>query len=77
MPRLRSYRVIHAPIAFSVREADDGWFEVLRNQEPLLVDIRGGKSVAARFENHHVAMGFMLMCQFLEKRFVGSSLEAS
>jgi hypothetical protein len=70
MPRARSYRVIHPPITFSVRETDGGWFEVLRNQEPMLVDIRGGKSVAARFQHHHVAMGFMLMCQFLETRFV-------
>jgi hypothetical protein len=53
-----------------VQETEDGWFEVLRNKEPLLVDIKGGKCVAARFQNHHVAMGFMLMVRFLEKRFV-------
>jgi hypothetical protein len=70
MPRARSYRVIHPPITFSVQETEDGWFEVLRNKEPLLVDIKGGKCVAARFQNHHVAMGFMLMVRFLEKRFV-------
>ena len=70
MPRLRSYRVVSPPIMFSVQETEDGWFEVLRNKEPLLVDIRGGKSVAARFKHQHVAMGFMLMCQILEKRFV-------
>lgn len=70
MPRARRYRVIHPPITFSVQETEDGWFEVLRNKEPMLVDITGGRSVAARFKNHHVAMGFMLVCQFLEKRFV-------
>jgi hypothetical protein len=69
MPRCRSYRVRHPPVDFSVREAADGWFEVLRNKEPMLVDIRGGKTVAARFRNQHVAMGFMLVCQLLEKRF--------
>lgn len=70
MPRARSYRVIHPPIEFAVRETEDGWFEVLRNKEPMLVEVRGGKSVAAKFKNQHVAMGFMVVCQFLEKRFV-------
>ena len=69
MPRLLRYRVVHPPIEFSVEETADGWFEVLRNKEPMLIEIRGGKSVAARFKNHHVAMGFMLVCEFLEKRF--------
>lgn len=69
MPRARSYRVIHPPITFSVVKTEDGWFEVLRNREPMLVEIRGGKSVAARFQNQHVAMGFMLVCELLEKRF--------
>ena len=53
-----------------MQENEDGWFQVLRNKEPMLVDIKGGRSVAARFKNHHVAFGFMLMCQVLEKRFV-------
>ena len=66
MPRLRSYRVVHPPSEFELKQDPDGWWVVLRNGQPIKSP---SHSVAARFEHHHVALGFLLMCELLEKRF--------
>lgn len=68
MAKPRWFRVVSPELVFTVQEAD-GWYEVLRNGTPMLVNMNGGRVAAARFKNKHVAAHFIQACQLLEKRF--------
>jgi len=62
------FRLVKPPVEFTVQQATDGWFDVLRNGKVVWMHTRAGDT-GVRFQHKQAADGFALACWILEQRF--------